>query len=197
MNFFSCFVVLLFAVCFYMMDSTVLLKVTLRDSAAYLGLSDFSSNALGLATHGHSEDAIGPYVQLIRTLNPLDESGMKEKDSSLLPVIEKGMVVRLRHLFVGGLDAEGNPLRDANGELHAYFNSRAVRKNRPYTFHVGESEVIEAIDKVVVGAREGQTIVVHASADTCFGAMGFSKWGIPANASLLLKFGPIEIVQAS
>ena len=195
MNFFSAFVVVLFTVCFYMMDSTVLLKVTLRGSAAYLGLSDFSFNGIGSARH--SEDLSGPYVHVIRSLNPLDESGTKELESSLLPVIEEGMVVRLRHLFVGGLDHEGKPLRDANGELHAYFNSRAVRKNRPYTFHAGKSEVIEAIDKVVVGAREGQAVVVHASADSCFGALGFSKWGIPANASLLLKFGPIEIVQAA
>lgn len=62
----------------------------------------------------------------------------------------------------------------------------------PFTFSVGEGEVIKGWDESVIDMSIGEISKIHCSPDYAYGAGGFPAWGIMPNSELVFE---IEVLK--
>lgn len=81
-----------------------------------------------------------------------------------------------------------------NGDLTQKFWSTKDPGQQPFTFKVGNGQVIKGWDESVIDMRIGEFSRVHCTPDYAYGAGGFPSWGIQPNSELIFE---IEVLKAT
>ena len=74
--------------------------------------------------------------------------------------------------------------------FYLYANITATKDpgQQPFTFNVGQGQVIKAWDEGVIGMSIGEIAKIHASPDYAYGSGGFPAWGIMPNRYVFFFF---------
>ena len=81
-----------------------------------------------------------------------------------------------------------------NRNIQEQFFSTKDPGNAPFQFQIGMGNVIKAWDEGILGMRVGETAILSAPPEMCYGAGGFIKFGVLPNSPLRFE---IEIVSAT
>ena len=65
--------------------------------------------------------------------------------------------------------------------------------NRPFSFKIGEGQVIRGWDEGVMQMHVGETAELTLSGDYAYGAKGFPSWGIGPNATLIFEIELLKV----
>ncbi|KAI3807780.1 hypothetical protein L1987_23714 [Smallanthus sonchifolius] len=80
-----------------------------------------------------------------------------------------------------------------NGDLSQKFWSTKDPGQEPFTFKIGQGQVIKGWDEGVLGMQLGEVARLRCSPDYAYGAGGFPAWGIQPNSTLVFE---IEVLRA-
>ncbi|KAL8224102.1 hypothetical protein R6Q57_019577 [Mikania cordata] len=80
-----------------------------------------------------------------------------------------------------------------NGDLSQKFWSTKDPGQQPFTFKIGQGQVIKGWDEGVLGMQLGEVARLRCSPDYAYGAGGFPTWGIQPNSTLVFE---IEVLRA-
>ncbi|KAK3006301.1 hypothetical protein RJ639_016855 [Escallonia herrerae] len=80
-----------------------------------------------------------------------------------------------------------------DGDLSKKFWSTKDPGQKPFTFKIGQGNVIKGWDEGVLGMQLGEVARLRCSPDYAYGAGGFPAWGILANSVLDFE---IEVLRA-
>ncbi|KAL5714303.1 peptidylprolyl isomerase [Ranunculus cassubicifolius] len=80
-----------------------------------------------------------------------------------------------------------------NGDLGVKFWSTKDAGQKPFTFKIGQGQVIKGWDEGVLDMQLGEVARLQCSPDYAYGAGGFPAWGIKPNSVLIFE---IEVLSA-
>lgn len=81
-----------------------------------------------------------------------------------------------------------------NGDLSKKFWSTKDWGQKPFSFVIGQQQVIAGWDEGVLGMALGEVARLKCSPDYAYGAAGFPEWGIQPNSTLLFEIEVLKIV---
>lgn len=74
-----------------------------------------------------------------------------------------------------------------NRDLAIPFWSTKDPGQQPFTFPVGQGQVIKGWDESVIDMSQGEIAKIHCTPDYAYGAGGFPAWGIQPNSELVFE----------
>ncbi|KAL3617301.1 Peptidyl-prolyl cis-trans isomerase fkbp12 [Castilleja foliolosa] len=80
-----------------------------------------------------------------------------------------------------------------NGDLAKKFWSTKDLGQKPFSFKIGQGNVIKGWDEGVLGMQVGEVARLRCSPDYAYGPDGFPAWGIQPNSDLVFE---IEVLSA-
>ncbi|KAL8107803.1 peptidyl-prolyl cis-trans isomerase FKBP12 [Apium graveolens] len=81
-----------------------------------------------------------------------------------------------------------------NADLSKKFWSTKDPGQKPFSFKIGQGNVIKGWDEGVLGMQVGEVARLTCSPDYAYGASGFPAWGIKPNSVLIFE---IEVLKAT
>uniref|UniRef100_A0A0D6QTD0 peptidylprolyl isomerase n=1 Tax=Araucaria cunninghamii TaxID=56994 RepID=A0A0D6QTD0_ARACU len=80
-----------------------------------------------------------------------------------------------------------------NGDLSQKFWSTKDSGQKPFTFNIGQGNVIKGWDEGVMDMQVGEIAKLQCTPDYAYGPNGFPAWGIQPNSPLVFEIEVLSI----
>ncbi|CAH9130624.1 unnamed protein product [Cuscuta epithymum] len=80
-----------------------------------------------------------------------------------------------------------------NGDLSQKFWSTKDPGQKPFTFQIGQGQVIKGWDEGVLDMQVGELALLKCTPDYAYGAGGFPAWGIQPNSHLNFEIEVLRV----